>query len=271
MLAEPIKISSAVNQAFSKQSLNYDAADLENCILQDMRKQVYAHISKFLKEDNRILELNAGTGIDALHFIREGHTVHATDLSDGMIAQIQKKINNHKLQDKLSCQQLSYDQLNVLSDQRFDYVFSNFGGLNCIDNLSKVTKNLPSILNSKAFVTWVIMPPVCPWELLWFFKGEAKQAVRRLHKNGVMAHLEGEHFKTYYHSLSHIKEAFGPEFKFMKAEGLCALSPPPASINFSIEHPRLYQFLRTMDSVVRFSFPFNRWADHMIVTFQYQP
>ena len=262
--------SLSVNRAFSKQSVNYDVYDGQNQILQEMRRQVYAHVFNFLKNKSHILELNAGTGIDAFHFVNEGHTVHATDLSDGMVAQIEKKILTHALHDKLSCKQLSYDHLASLSGQRFDYVFSNFGGLNCIDDLSRVTKDLPGILNAKAFVTWVIMPPICPWELMWIFKGQVKQATRRLRKNGVVAHLEGEYFKTYYHSLSHIKDAFGPEFKFIKAEGLCALSPPPASLNFSIKHPRLYHTLQKMDTLVRLNFPFNRWADHIIVTFQYQ-
>ena len=94
-------------------------------------------------------------------------------------------------------------------------------------------------------------------------------AVRRLHKNGVIAHLEGEYFKTYYFSLSQIKKAFGSKFKFIKSEGLCALSPPPSRGDFPVKYPQLYQSLRTIDSIVRTSFPFNRWADHIIVTFQY--
>jgi len=263
--------SVSVNRAFSKQSINYDVYDRQNQILQEMRKQVYAHVSHFIKNKSHILELNAGTGIDAFHFVSEGHTVHATDLSDGMVAQIEKKISINALQNKLSCQQLSYDQLALLSKQRFDYVFSNFGGLNCIDDLSKVTKDLSKVLNPNAFVTWVIMPPVCPWELMWILKGQIKQATRRLHKNGVITHLEGEYFKTYYHSLSRVKDAFGPDFKFIKAEGLCALSPPPASLDFSIKHPLLYRTLRKIDATARLSFPFNRWADHLIVTFQYKP
>src|SRR6187549_3375943 len=118
----------SVNRAFSKQSMNYDVYDRQNHILQEMRNQVYDHVFSLLKAGSHILELNAGTGIDAFHFVKEGHTVHATDLSDGMVAQIEKKIATHALQNKLSCQRLSYDQLASLSGQRFDYVFSNFGG-----------------------------------------------------------------------------------------------------------------------------------------------
>ncbi len=258
-----------VNRAFSKQSLAYDSDDQVNRVLQDMRQQVYRHVAFFMKKGSEILELNSGTGIDALHFVHQGHRVCATDLSDGMVAQIEKKIHDHQLKDRLTCRQLSYDQLHQLNGHKFDYLFSNFGGLNCIDDLSKVTMNLPTLLNPGSFVTWVIMPPVCPWELLWIFKGHGKQAFRRFHKAGVMAHLEGEYFKTFYHSLAQIKEAFGSQFKFMKSEGLCALSPPPSRGDFPIKHPWLYHSLQTMDSLVRINFPFNRWADHIIVTFQY--
>src|SRR3954469_12979895 len=114
----------SVNRAFSKQSINYDAEDRCNIVLQDMRLQVYEHVSKFLKPNSRMLELNAGTGIDALHFTMQGHRVHATDLSDGMIAEIEKKIKDNPVNDKLTCQQLSYDQLDRLKEEKFDYVFS---------------------------------------------------------------------------------------------------------------------------------------------------
>ncbi|MFM9840622.1 MAG: methyltransferase domain-containing protein [Cyclobacteriaceae bacterium] len=268
---ETLTKDASVNRAFSKQSINYDADDKENRVLQDMRQQVYDHVSVFIKKESKILELNAGTGIDALYFVQKGHTVHATDLSDGMIAQIKNKIASHSLENKFTCQQLSYDQLNQLKGNKFDYVFSNFGGLNCIDDLSKITTHLPDIMNQGGYVTWVIMPPICLWEFLWIFKGHGKQAFRRFLKNGVMAHLEGEYFKTYYFSLSQIKEAFGAKFKFIKSEGLCALSPPPSKSDFPLKHPILYRSLRKLDSVVKKSFPFNRWGDHIIVTFQFKP
>jgi ubiquinone/menaquinone biosynthesis C-methylase UbiE len=256
----------SVNKGFSKQSVNYDEDDRQNLVLVDMRKQVYAHVNQFIKNDSSILELNAGTGIDALHFTQIGHQVHATDLSDGMIAALQKKIENYDTQGRLTCQQLSYDRLNEIKGKKFDFIFSNFGGLNCIDDLAKVTRHLPALLKAGGYVTWVIMPKVCPWEFLWLLKGHPKAAFRRFNKNGVMAHLEGAYFRTYYFSLSDIKSAFGPEFEFVKTEGLCALSPPPSRGDFPDRHPGLYKFLRKADQATRYYFPFDRWADHIIVT-----
>jgi ubiquinone/menaquinone biosynthesis C-methylase UbiE len=258
----------SVNRAFSKQAAKYDADDKSNIVLQDMRKQVYRHVEKFLRPASTILELNAGTGIDASYFARTGHNVHATDVSDGMINEIKKKINDRHLDHTLTCQQLSYEQLELLGGKKFDYVFSNFGGLNCLDDLTKVTKHLPGLLNPGAYVTWVIMPPVCLWEWLWIFTGNGKHAFRRFNKNGVAAHLEGEYFKTYYHSFSQIRSAFGKDFNLKKTEGLAALSPPPSRGDFPERHPSTYKALRTLDKRVRSHFPFNRWADHIIMTFQ---
>ena len=258
----------AVNRAFSKQSIHYDDDDRSNPILQDMRHQVYAHVNKYLKPGSSILELNAGTGIDAVHFASLGHRVHATDLSSGMVEQIRAKMQSDGLQGHLTCQQLSYDQLDHLAGKKFDYVFSNFGGLNCIQDLSNVTQYLRTLLSPGGYVTFVIMPPVSFWELTWILKGDPKQAFRRLKKNGVKAHLEGEFFATYYHSLGKIKRAFGEDFRIICSEGLAALSPPPSPKEFVSRYPRLYKTLRLLDKLVRSIPPFNRCADHLIVTFK---
>lgn len=257
----------SVNLAFSKQASHYDADDQSNFILTDLRQQVYEHVQKFLKPESRILELNAGTGIDALHFINLGHRVHATDLSDGMIKQIEQKIQRINSPEKLTCQKLSYDQLNLVNG-KFDYVFSNFGGLNCIRDLSRVTRNLPSLLDKGAYVTWVVMPPVCLWEIAGIYKGRIARSFRRFKRDGVMSHLEGHYFKTYYHSLNAIRNAFGTSFQFIESEALAGISPPPHRADFPVKHKQFYQILRRLDRAVRHTFPFNRWADHIIVTFK---
>jgi SAM-dependent methyltransferase len=239
--------SDSVNRAFSAQSVHYDSDDRSNYVIQDLRKQVYEHVARYMKPASTILELNAGTGIDAKYFSSRGHSVLATDLSDGMITELQRK--------NLDARQLSYENINQVG-KKFDYVFSNFGGLNCIDDLGKVTTHLPEVLKPNGLVTFVIMPKVCPWELASF-------TFRRLKKGGVMAHIDGEYFRTWYFSLSDIKKAFGDKFELIETQGLAALSPPPHKTDL-----KLYTFLRKFDKVFNRTFPFNRWADHIIVTFK---
>lgn len=239
--------SDSVNRAFSTQSTHYDIDDQSNYVIQDLRKQVYEHVANYMKPASRILELNAGTGIDAKYFASLGHSVLATDLSEGMVGQLRSK--------NLETLQLSYDRINEI-DEKFDYVFSNFGGLNCIDDLNKVTTHLPGLLRSNGIVTFVVMPKVCPWELASF-------TLRRLKKGGAMAHIDGEYFRTWYFSLSDIRNAFGNRFELIESEGLAALSPPPHKTDL-----KSYKFLRRLDRTFNKLFPFNRWADHIIVTFR---
>lgn len=244
---------SAVNRAFSAQSVHYDSDDQANHVIQDLRKQVYAHVERHIEPGSHILELNAGTGIDAQYFASRGHSVLATDLSDGMVSMMRQK--------GISARQLSYENIGQV-EEKFNYVFSNFGGLNCIDDLGKITRHLPKLLHRNAYVTFVVMPKVCPWEILSVFKFN-KRAFRRLNKHGVMAHIDGEYFRTWYFSLGDIKKAFEDKFEFICSEGLAALSPPPHRANFP-----MYKILRRVDRIFNKTFPFNRWADHIIVTFR---
>ncbi len=153
----------------------------------------------------------------------------------------------------------------------FDYIFSNFGGLNCIDDLSEVFKHFKKILKPGGRITLVIIPPVCPWELALLFTGKFKTAFRRLHKNGVIANIEGIKFTTYYHNLSKTIKALGPDFRIIETQGLASISPPPYMINFPKRFPNVYKMLIKFDEKFSHLFPFNKWADHFILTVEYKP
>jgi len=263
MPTETVDQQKSVAAAFGKQSHHFETDDSSNLVLQEWRKRIYSHVNQFIKPKSRILELNAGTGIDATYFARLGHTIHATDISNGMIAKLKEKVS--VFSGNISVQQVSFDRLDNVGG-KFDYVFSNFGGLNCIEDLREVTRHLPGLLNEGAFVTWVIMPRISPWEWTWALKGKFAEAFRRLRKRGANAHLEGEYFYTYYHSVDKIERSFGLEFQLLKSEGLGIFSPPPAAQNFVGRFLGLTNFLTRFDRVLSKISPFSRWGDHVIVT-----
>jgi ubiquinone/menaquinone biosynthesis C-methylase UbiE len=255
-----------INAAFSKQSSHFDEDDCSNPILRLWRQRIYTHVETFLKPNSRILELNAGTGIDAIYFAKQGHRVHATDLSDGMISTLQRKIDQLSLSDKITIQQVSFEDLDGVKE-KFDFLFSNFGGLNCMDDLKKVTRHISGLLNPNGILTFVIMPRLCPWEWLWAFKGKFKNAFRRFNSKGADTHLEGHHFTTYYFSLRQIQKSMG-DLNLLKVESLGCISPPPSATKFVQTFPRFTKFLNQLDVVFSNKFPFDRWGDHLIVTFQ---
>jgi len=258
-----------VNKAFTRQSGNYDSYDKENPTLTWMRNQVRNLVLSFLKKENNILELNSGTGLDAVYFASKGFNVHCTDISDGMVEQIKKKAANQNLNGKLTFQQCSYTELDKIENRKFDFIFSNFGGLNCVPDLSEVTKFFPSLLKNKGRVCFVILPPVCPWEIVQMFRGKFSLAFRRFGKNGTIANVEGVKFRTYYFSTGDVKKALGKDFNIISRKGLGIFTPSPQMEKIPNSFPRLTKFLNRIDEMISGIFPFNRIGDHIIVTAQF--
>ena len=88
--------------AFNKQSSVFDAIYSPNVIIQYKRRRVRTHIEKFLNPNSNILELNAGTGEDAIYFATKGHQVHATDIAEEMQNVLKQKVQEQNLQNKIS-------------------------------------------------------------------------------------------------------------------------------------------------------------------------
>ena len=260
-----------INRAFSKQSTSFDEYDKNNPILQWMRLQIHKHVMAYTKAGQKMLELNAGTGIDAVFFAQQGIHIHATDVSDGMIEVLRTKVNALNLNDHITIQQCSYTDLDKIQFKKFDYIFSDFGGLNCASDLSPVIGNFNSLLKPGAMVSLVLMPPVCPWEMLSLFKGNFNLAFRRFKKQGTLSHLEGECFKTYYYKPSQILKLFGTDYRLVKLQGLASWSPPPYKDKFPLQFPGVYKMLTSVEEKLSGKFPFNSWADHFILTVQYLP
>lgn len=264
----PTTQQSPASEAFSAQSVIFDAIDRENAIIQWMRQKVYNHVDQLLTKPSHILELNAGTGIDALHFASQGHTVHATELAEGMVSELTRKTSHES---NITVQQCDFTQLDNVQVGPFDLVFSNFGGLNCIPDLKAVTQHLQPLLKPGAFVTWVLIPRFCPWEVAHALKGNFKLAFRRFKKGGSQAHVEGKYFQCYYFSASEMLQALGSDFQLYRQEHLALFVPPPYQERFPQRWPGLFRMLQRWDNATK-SWPLLRhWGDHIIVTAQYRP
>lgn len=276
----------SVDEAFSKQSSVFDSLEEKNEILQWMRAEVHTHCLHHFKPGDQVLELNCGTGIDAIFFAEHGMHVHATDLSEAMLDELRNKIAKKKLSDKISVQQCSFTDISVAvvagketmlhaersrrvaGQKKFNHIFSDFGGLNCVQDIEQVISQFKNLLQPDGTVTLVIMPPVCPWEILLAIKGNFKTAFRRFKKNGADSNVEGIHFKTYYFSPSRIINAFGNDYRKLSLKGLGCFTPPPYLEKFPKQFPRLFKFLTRLDKNLAARFPFNRCADHFILTMQ---
>ena len=180
-----------VAEAFSRKADAYDAFGPDDVNIARMRRKVREHVLRFLRPTDRLLEINAGTGLDAAFFANLGHRVHAIDIAPGMLDHLAAKITRDQLQGRLTYQAISFTELDRVERGPFDYLLSNFGGLNCIEDLSLVRRHLPRVLLPGSCLTWVVMPPICPWEVATLLRGRFKLATRRWGRHGTLAHVEG--------------------------------------------------------------------------------
>jgi ubiquinone/menaquinone biosynthesis C-methylase UbiE len=260
-----------VAAAFSRKADEYDAFGDDHINLARMRRKVYEHVLQFLRPGDRLLELNAGTGIDAAFFAGRGYAVHAIDIAPGMLDHLAAKIEHQCLHDRLTYQALSFTELDRVAGGPFDYLLSNFGGLNCIADLSLVTRHLSTVLMPGSILTWVIMPPICPWEIALLLKGKIRIAARRLRRGGTLAHVEGVRFMTYYFTPHRVLKTLGPDYRLLRLEGLSVFTPPADRVDFPRRFPRLYRGLARLDDALASRPPFNRWGDFFILTAQRCP
>ncbi|HSM71240.1 MAG TPA: class I SAM-dependent methyltransferase [Anaerolineales bacterium] len=260
-----------IAEAFSRTAEKYDAFADDHPNQTRMRNRVYAHIQKFIPHGSHILELNCGTGTDAVKLAQRGYRVHATDIAAGMLKRLQHKIERFDFEDRITFQQCSFTELNQIRGGPYNAVFSNLGGLNCLPTLSPVIAQLPDVLRPNGLVTWVIMPPVCLWEMAEIIRGHPRLAFRRFARNGTRAHLEGLHFQVYYFSPQKVVRWFGNQYDCLAIEGLSVITPTAESKNFAKRYTGLYRTLSWLDDRLAPRWPWRGWGDFFIITMRYRP
>lgn len=256
--------------AFSKQAVKFDELYAGNTIVQYKRDRVRQHVQQFILPYSHVLELNSGTGEDAIWFAQQGHMVHATDIAQGMQQQLQQKVQAAQLQQQVSTELISFTQLQHLQQQKmYDYIFSNFAGLNCTGELQKVLHSFDALLKPGGIVTMVMLPQFCLWEFLLLFKGKFKTAFRRLSgSKGVQAHVEGTYFNCWYYNPSFVKRQLKDSFQLLALEGLCTLVPPSYIEGFAEKHAGWYRLLKAKENKWKDKWPWKNIGDYYIISFQ---
>lgn len=254
--------------AFTRQSALFDDLYLPDTIVQYKRERVRMHVIRYLPPQGSILELNAGTGEDAIYFARKGHRVHATDISSGMQQVLAGKVKEARLENRISYEPCSFTELERLRQKGpFDLVFSNLAGLNCTPDLDKVLAAIEHLLKPGAILTLVLLPKFCLWESLLVFKGYFKTAFRRFSgSSGAPAQVEGIRFRCWYYNPSYITRRLDTAFSLLSIEGLCAFVPPSYIRHFPEKHPRLYRFLQRKEDRLKSRWPWRSVGDYYIIS-----
>ena len=254
--------------AFTQQSKIFDDLYSGNTIIQYKRQRVRLHVQEYLLPNSSILELNSGTGEDAIWFALHGHHVHATDISEGMMEVLIQKRENRNLQENISYELCSFTELDQLKNKGpYDFIFSNFAGLNCTNELDKVLQSFSSLLKKDGIVTLVLLPKFCLWESLLLLKGKFRTATRRFFSNkGAVAHINGKHFRCWYYNPSFISKHLKNSFDVLSVEGLCSFVPPSYMETFPEKRPKAYHYLKTLENKLKNKWPWKFIGDYYIIS-----
>jgi SAM-dependent methyltransferase len=90
--AEPLPTAvEAVAAAFDRQAETYDRF-ADGVIGRTLRARVHERLLDRFRAGHRVLELNCGTGVDAVRLAQHGVRVVATDVSAGMLARARRNV-----------------------------------------------------------------------------------------------------------------------------------------------------------------------------------
>ena len=259
---------------FDELANTYDDDFTTSRIGQLQRKRVWKFLLPLLTETDRplnILEMNCGTGEDALRLASIGHHVVATDASNAMIAKAKEKMAGKTNPDsRIQFYTCSFDQLrNSFRGQKFDLIFSNFGGLNCIDKhaLCQLRDELGSLLSVEGKLFFVVMGRFCIGEIVYFgIRGKLSSAFRRLRRSLDFT-INGNTIPVYYYSPATLKAIFCPTFRFLQKEPVGLFIPPTYREKRSGADLQKLRHLERIENKLAFS-SLAAFADHFCVVFK---
>ncbi len=256
-----------MESAFDNAAITYDDEFTHGEIGRRQRAIVWQYLQAHLPSTPlRILELNCGTGEDAVWLAEQGHEVVATDASLQMVQQTKAKAAARGA--TIEAFQMPFEAIASTSFQQgFDLVFSNFGGLNCIDSLAlkSMGQSLKSVLQPGGRFIAVVMPSFCWMESnYFFFKLQWGKVFRRAGGKPVVVHVNGTDVHTWYYSPRAFKQAMLPSFRCRKQRPVGLFIPPSYLEPYFKKRLKLLNFLEKCERSMGASFMAGN-ADHYLI------
>jgi SAM-dependent methyltransferase len=217
-----------------------------------------------------VLELNCGTGVDALHLAERGVQVDAFDVSSAMITVANRRLASGNLPARFEV--LATEDLGTL-DSVYDGAFSNFGGLNCVQDFRQVADSLARLVRPLGNVVLCLASRFCVWETAWWLvHGEPAKAFRRQRNGGVSAELSpGSVVHVHYPSVRELRRLFAPKFSLVAVHGIGLFVPPSYVEPHARRFPKLLHAAAHLDELLSSLPGLRGLADHVLLTFRRMP
>ena len=198
---------------FDRVAARYDELWTTSAIGRAQRNLVWRDMDPLFQSGMRILDVGCGTGEDAVHFAARGVAVYATDPSPAMIQAARARGG-------FSAEVCGAEDLAKIGET-FDGAISNFGALNCVEDLPAVAGALSALVRPGGRVAICLFGRFCAWETLYYtVRWQFGKAFRRRNNvsyQGIMVH---------YPAASDVRSAFAYDFDLRRWTGIGLFVPP---------------------------------------------
>ncbi len=248
----------------------YDREFVGSQLGRDLRAVVWNRLGARFKPGDCILELNCGTGEDAVWMAERGLRVVATDVSDKMLKATALKATARGVSDRVEVRRLDVARPEaMIPGLCFNGVLSNFGGLNCADDLAPLASMLAKHVAPGGILILVLMGRHCAWEIAWHcLHLKPRAAFRRLRAGGADARVGPHVIRVWYPTARSLRRMLSPWFVPRRVTGLGVFLPPTYLAETIARSPHLCRLLGQLERRLAGRFPLNRLGDHLIWEFQ---
>jgi ubiquinone/menaquinone biosynthesis C-methylase UbiE len=203
--------------AFDNLASQYDRLWTCTTIGQLQREAVWRNIASLFKPGETVLDLGCGTGEDAVRLINAGLRVHGIDASPEMVRIARDRGVDAEVLPIESCRQL---------EGRFDAGLSNFGAMNCVEDLESLREPLGRLVRPGGYLVICLIGRFCLWETAWSLSHARPAKAFRRWRTSAMSSLG---FRVFYPSKEKLESSLGPHFTLLNWRGV-GLSVPPSYV-----------------------------------------
>ena len=233
------------------------------------REAVWRELERLFVKDMRVLEINCGTGLDAVFLASKGVELLACDISPQMIERAREHAERQGITNRVEFLALATEDLGRLSGSpAFDGAFSNFSGLNCVDDLTEVQRQLAKMLKPGAPLLLCLMGRFALWETIWFLlHGSPRLAFRRI-LDKTDSITKSPELKIHHPSVEEIRSQFAPSFRLRRWRGVGITVPPSYMEHWASRFPRVVGVLAALDQRIGGLPVFRNMADCVVLEFE---
>lgn len=252
---------------FDWYSAEYDASIAGNIIEGYLRSVSTKTLESLFREDDRVLEVGCGTGIETIEMLKRGVHVHAVDISSRMIERLSRKAEEAGLGHMLSVSRGRASGIASMGKDAglFDGVVTTFGAFSSEPHIGDFISGAHALLKPGGLLVAGFWNRFCLFEMLLYgMELRRRRLSERLRGLSTRGNCRFS-LETRSYSVHDFRRLTDGMFSTVMVKGLPVLSPPPDFARRLERWGGLLPLLLRLDERVNGLPLLNRLGDYSLV------